>query len=115
MRKAHFPWILAIILIGGFIFGHILGLVLAALGLFIAYLVSLRLHPRIRHTGWRGCNGSGEVRGSVFTWAFRKCARCNGGRLIRSGAGYMGAGHIKAEHARTKRARQQARDGHVWR
>lgn len=115
MRKAHFPWILAIILLGGFIFGHILGLVLAALGLFVSYLISLRLHPRIRHTGWNSCNGSGEIRGSVFTWSFRKCPRCNGGRLVRWGAGLWGAEHVRSERRRTSEARAAARDGHRWR
>ena len=112
MRKAHFPWILALILVLGFIFGHITGLLLAALGLFVSYFLSLRFHPRTRH--WR-CNGTGEARGSVFTWTHRKCPGCQGGRIVRLGAGHMGASHIQGEYQRGKQARQQARDGHVWR
>jgi hypothetical protein len=115
VRKSSFPWILIGILVVGYAAGHIVGLVLAAAGLFIAYLLSLRIHPRIRHTGWRSCNGSGEHRGAIFTWTFRKCPGCNGGRLIRLGAGHMGAEHIQNEYQKGKRARQQAKDGNVWR
>ncbi len=115
MRKTQFPVILVLILVLGFIFGHITGLILAALGLFVSYLISLRLHPRIRHTGWGSCNGSGEVRGSVFTWTFRRCARCNGGRLVRWGAGLWGAEHVRNERRRLAEGRAAAREGNRWR
>jgi hypothetical protein len=115
VQKRHFPWILLGILVAGYAVASIVGLVLAAIGLFIVYLASLRVHPRIRHTGWRGCGGSGEHRGAVFTWTFRKCPGCNGGRLIRRGAGTWGAQHIRREHASTKAARARARSEHVWR
>ena len=114
MRKAHFPWILAGVLFVSFAAFHLAGLVLAALGLGTAYLSSLYLHPRMRHGK---CKGTGEVRGSVFTWTHRKCPGtvCQGGRQIRWGAGLWGAGHIRAERARTKQAGQTARSGHTWR
>ena len=47
VKKPQFPWIIAIVLIVGLAAGGALGLILAAAGLFIAYLVSLRLHPRM--------------------------------------------------------------------
>ena len=115
MKKTAFPWAIAVILIVAWAGWHLVGLVLAGLGLGVVYLSSIRFHPRIRHTGWRGCGGSGEHRSALFPWTFRKCPGCNGGRLIRLGAGHMGADHIKAEYERTKQARKQARDGHVWR
>ena len=115
MRKEQFPWTLIVILVLGYLVAHLLGLILAALGLFIAYLASIRLHPRVRHTGWRSCNGSGEKRGSIFTWSFHKCQNCNGGRLIRWGAGHFGPGHIQGEYRRNLEARRKARQNSRWR
>ncbi len=106
MSRSRFPWILAGILLVSLAAWGVTGLVLAALGLSAAWYASLRLHPRIRH---RACRGTGEVRGSVFTWTFRKCPRCSGGRLIRWGAGQWGAPHIRAENARGRQARAKAR------
>ncbi len=106
MSRSRFPWILAGILLFSLAAWGVTGLVLAALGLSAAYGASLRLHPRIRH---RACRGTGEVRGSVFTWTFRKCPRCSSGRLIRWGAGQWGAPHIRAENARGRQARARAR------
>ncbi len=114
MKKAHFPWILVAILIVGFAVGHALGLILAAVGLFIAYLTSLRLHPRMRHGR---CKGSGEVKGSVFVWTHRKCPGkvCQGGRQIRWGAGLWGAGHIRSERTRVVQSKTAAKEGNRWR
>jgi len=114
MRKPHFPWIIAGVLVVGYAGWHLLGLVVAALGLFIAYLASLRLHPRMRHGK---CKGTGEVRGSVFTWTHRKCPGtvCQGGRQIRWGAGLWGAEHIRSERARAREAKTAAKDGNRWR
>jgi len=90
----------------------IVGLILAALVLFVIYLASLRLHPRIRHGR---CNGTGEHHSPLFPWVHRKCAGCQGGRLIRAGAGIWGAEHIRREHARTKAARAAAKKDGSWR
>lgn len=115
MQKAHFPWILLLILIVGFAAFHVLGLVLAAIGLFVAYFFSVRLHPRVRHTGWGSCNGTGEHRGGIFTWTFRRCPGCNGGRLVRWGAGQFGPDHIQAEYRRGIEMRRQAKKDKRWR
>ena len=112
VQKRHFPWVLIGILVVGWAAGSILGLILAALGLSIAYGISLRVHPRMRHGR---CNGTGEHRGAVFTWVHRRCGRCQGGRIIRFGAGHWGAGHIQGEYTRTKAAQAQARDSNRWR
>ncbi len=112
MRKAQFPFILAGILIFGLAAGGALGLTIAAAGLAIAYLVSLRLHPRVSH---RKCNGTGRHHGAIFTWTTRKCGRCDGGRIVRFGARYWGPDHIRSEHATGKQAREAARDQGSWR
>ena len=106
MSRSRFPWILAGILLISLAAWGVTGLILAIVGLSAAWYASLRLHPRIRH---RACRGTGEVRGAVFTWTFRKCPRCSGGRLIRWGAGQWGAPHIRAENARGRQARAKAR------
>ena len=115
MQKRHFPFILTGILIAGYAYAGTLGAVLAAFGAAVIYRLSLRAHPRTKHTGWRGCGGTGNHRGSVFTWAYRKCGGCNGGWLIRRGAGIWGAEHIRHEHARGKAARSAARKVGAWR
>ena len=94
MSKPQFPWILAGILLFSLLAFHLVGLVLAGLGCGVAYAISLRIHPRMRHGR---CKGSGEVKGSVFTWTHRKCPGkvCQGGRQIRGGAGLWGQEHIR--------------------
>ena len=114
VQKRHFPLILVGILVVGWAAGNIVGLILAALGLGIAYAFSLRWHPRMRHGK---CKGSGEVKGAVFTWTHRKCPGkvCQGGRQIRWGAGLWGPDHVKAERARTIQAKTAAKQGNRWR
>jgi hypothetical protein len=112
VRKSSFPWAIAIILLIGYAGWHLTGLAIAAVGLFAAYLLSLRVHPRMRHGR---CNGTGEHRGSIFTWVHRKCPGCQGGRIIRWGAGRWGAGHIRGEHRDATESRAAARDDGTWR
>ena len=114
MKKSNFPWILLGILVVGLAAGGIIGLILAMLGTGIAYGISLWIHPRMRHGR---CKGTGEVRGSVFTWTHRKCPGtvCQGGRQIRWGAGHFGASHIQGEYTRAKAAKTAAKDGNRWR
>ena len=115
MRKGQYPWFLIIILIIGYAGFHLIGLVLAGIGLFLGYYFSVRRHPRIRHIGWRSCNGTGERRGSFFTWTFHRCPDCGGGRLIRWGAGHFGTTPVKAEYRRGIEARRRAREQARWR
>ena len=115
VNRNQFPVVLVLILVLSFAIFHVAGLVIAVIGLLVSYILSLRLHPRIRHTGFRGCGGSGEHRGSVFTWVHRKCPGCQGGRMVRWGAGHFGADHIKSEYDRSKRAQAAAREQHKWR
>ena len=114
MSKPQFPWILVGILAFSLLAFHLAGLILASLGCGVAYLVSLRIHPRMRHGR---CKGSGEVKGSVFTWTHHKCSGkvCQGGRQIRWGAGLWGQEHIKAERARVIQTKTAAKQGNRWR
>ena len=114
MSKAAAFGTAVVILLLGWANGAVAGL-LATLALAVVYFVSLRVHPRMRHTGFRSCNGTGEHRGTLFPWTFRKCPNCNGGRLIRFGAGHFGASHIQSEYARTKQGRKTAKQDGVWR
>ena len=113
MSKPQFPWILVGILFVSFAAFHLVGLIVAGLGCGVAYVTSLWLHPRMRHSR---CKGTGEVRGAVFTWTHRKCPGgvCQGGRQIRWGAGLWGAGHIRAERSRTVQAKTTAKQNNRW-
>ena len=89
--------------------------ILATLGLGVICYASIRLHPRTRHTGPGSCHGSGESRNMFFPWRFRKCGRCNSGRLISPLAGHFGASHIQSEYENAKEAREVAKRQHRWR
>jgi hypothetical protein len=115
MQRAHFPWVLLIILIVGFAAFGILGLILAAIGLVVAYFFGVRLHPPGPACWTGGCNGRGEHRGAIFTWAFHRCPGCNGGRLVRWGAGHFGPGKIQDEYRRGIEIRRQAKKDKRWR
>ena len=112
MRKPQFPFILVGVLVFSYAAFHLGGLILAGLGLSVAYLTSLWLHPRMRHGR---CNGTGEHRGTIFTWVHRKCPGCQSGRIVRWGAGQFGTGHIRTEYKRGRDARARAKSGHTWR
>jgi hypothetical protein len=115
VSRSQFPWAIAVIMILATAVGHIVGFVVAGIALFIGYWISLFLHPRVRHTGFRSCNGTGEVRGSVFTWTFRKCPGCQSGRQVRWGAGHIGADRIRGEYRRNAASRQAAKQNHATR
>ena len=75
-------------------------LVLIAALLTAGYGVSLVIHPRARCLR---CDGTGEVRGGIYGWTFRRCPHCQGGRIIRWGARFFGLGHVRGQ-ARQNRA-----------
>jgi hypothetical protein len=112
MRKSSAPILLIVILVVGYARFGAIGLVLAILGLGAAYFGSVRLHPRTRH--WK-CNGMGEHRSALFPWTHRRCGGCQGGRVIRLGAGQIGAPHIRSEYARGRAARKKAQRERTWR
>jgi hypothetical protein len=80
-------------------FAGVVGLV------FIAYLISLVLHPRTRC--W-DCGGSGRHQAALFRYADRACTTCGGqSRHRRWGVRVIGAGRqVRAERA-AARARQR--------
>ena len=104
----------AVILLLAWAGGPLTG-ILATIGLGGVGWLAVRIHPRVRHTGFRSCNGSGEHHGAIFRWRFRKCANCNSGRLISWAAGHFGADHIQSEYAAGRESRAKARDEHRWR
>jgi hypothetical protein len=111
VQRRHYPWILIAIELIAFASGILTG-VLVTVILIAIYLLSLRVHPRMRHGR---CNGTGEHRGALFTWTHRKCPDCYSGRIIRWGAGRWGSGHIKREYKIGQEARRAARTAHRWR
>ncbi len=113
VKKTQFPWVIAVVLVVAYAGWHLVGLALAGTGLFIAYLVSLKLHPRMRHGR---CGGSGEVKGKIFVWTHRKCPGtvCQGGRQIRWGAGIWGPKHIRSERGSVKEARTRIKQAGTW-
>ena len=76
------------------------------------YWLSLIFSPRDRHGA---CNGTGQRHGILFRHAFRRCPRCNSGRIIRLGARFWGLPHIRREAAATGRERALARSERRWR
>jgi hypothetical protein len=116
MHRGSVPWLAILIEVLATAGAGVLGFIVASVLLFAVYVVSIRHHPRVRHmTGLRHCNGSGEIRSTLFPWVFHKCPGCSGGRQIRLGARYLGQPHIKAEHAKVMASRKRAKDGHAWR
>jgi hypothetical protein len=115
MGKRTFGILTAVVLLAGYARWHVLGLILAALALGVAYWISLVVHPRTRHTGFGGCGGTGEHRGAIFGWGHRRCSGCDGGRMIRLGAGTLGTAPVRDEYRRRRQARRAARDRHAWR
>ena len=63
-------------------------LLIAAL-VTVSYIVSLVVHPRARCLR---CDGTGELKGSVYGGAHRRCPDCQGGRIIRWGGAPVRAG-----------------------
>ena len=114
MRKGTFAVVIAVVLAVALFGNHAVGIV--GLGILGAgYWLSVIVHPRTRHTGFRSCNGTGEHRGFIFGWAHRKCPRCDGGRMIRAGAGQFGTAPVRGEYVRRRAARRTARSGRTWR
>ena len=95
--------------------GHLLGFLLGLLIVGVPYAISIRLHPRTRHLGWRSCKGSGEHRGAILKWGHRRCPKCDGGRLVRAGNTVFGSPRMRREYWGRKEARKTAKKEHRWR
>ena len=84
----------------------------AALGaiVVVAYLISLRRHPRGRRCF--SCKGTGLHRGVVFRYATRPCTRCGGnGSRARIGLRVMKPGQVWGERVPAEAA---AKRGKNW-
>ena len=77
----------------------------------LGYVISLVIHPRIRCLH---CSGTGELRGRLYPWAFRRCPRCAGGRTIRRGATVIGLPHVKAQAQAQRTARENTKTRQRW-
>lgn len=108
-RRAFPLWFAGLFVVA--ILGHslIIGAIWAVLG--VGYVISLVIHGRSRCLH---CNGTGELRGSVFTWAHRRCPRCQGGRIIRWGAGSVGLPHVRQQAQTARQARQNTTTRQRW-
>jgi hypothetical protein len=97
-------WAVATVL--GFIVLPHLWFAVAAIVVFIGYVISLVLHPRTRC--W-ACGGTGRQRGALFSYAERQCTTCGGqARHRRWGSRAISSGQqVWAERA-AARARQRA-------
>ena len=116
MKQGTWIIVTALALFIGAVAKGALGFVVAALILAVPYLIISRLAPRARHTGWGGCNGTGEARSKLFPWAYHRCSGCNGtGRQIRAGARYVGPQHVKSEWQASKATQKWRRGQHIWR
>lgn len=97
------------------------GFILAVLAEAVVYFVSLRLHPRIRHTGllglgWFTCRGTGERHSHLFRWIYHNCRRCNGsGRVIRLGARHAGADYVRRSSTTAGTQRAERKRTRTWR
>jgi hypothetical protein len=105
-----FPvWFFGLLIVA--IGGHSLALGVAWLVLGAGYLVSLLIHPRARCLH---CKGTGELRGSVFKWAHRRCPDCQGGRIIRRGAAVAGLPHVRQQARTLQRAQRNTTTRQRW-
>jgi hypothetical protein len=93
------------------IIGHSLALAAVWGILMLGYAVSVLIHPRVRCLH---CSGTGELRGSIFPWTFRRCPRCQGGRIIRRGATAIGLPHVRQQAQTQRTARQNTKIRQRW-
>jgi hypothetical protein len=108
-RRAFPVWFfggLAVALIGHSMALFVLWLILAA-----GYVISLVIHPRARCLH---CDGTGELRGRVYRWTFRRCPRCQGGRIVRHGARWFGLPHVRRQIGQNQQVRDNTTIPQRW-
>ena len=79
--------------------------------ILVGYVISLRIHPRVRHTA---CNGSGERRGFFFRYKFRRCSGCASGRQVSWGTGHLGTARLRGEYQDGRQAQRNTRFWQRW-
>jgi hypothetical protein len=109
-NRRSFPvWFFALLIIA--IMAHSIALGAVWLIVMAGYAVSVLIHPRARCTH---CGGTGELKGSVMTWTFRRCPKCQGGRIIRRGAGVIGLPHVRQQARQQQQARKDTSTRQRW-
>ena len=105
-----FPiWFFGLLVVA--IIGHSVAIGVIWLVVMAGYAVSVVIHPRARCTH---CNGTGELRGSLFPWTFRRCHQCQGGRIIRRGAESIGLPHVRAQARQHRQERERTAIRERW-
>jgi hypothetical protein len=105
-----FPvWFFGLLIVA--IIGHSVAIGVIWLVVMAGYAVSVLIHPRIRCLH---CSGTGELRGRIYPWTFRRCPSCNSGRIIRRGATVIGLPHVKAQAQQNRQARQNTSTRQRW-
>ncbi|HEV2452212.1 MAG TPA: hypothetical protein VGS62_09835 [Streptosporangiaceae bacterium] len=108
--RRSFPfWFFGLLVVA--IVAHSLALGAIWLAVMAGYVISVLIHPRARCTR---CGGSGELRGSVYSWAFRKCPDCQGGRIIRRGATALGLPHVRQQAAQNRETQKNTKTRQRW-
>jgi hypothetical protein len=103
-----------LVAVAGIVSGRPSGILLTLI-VVVVYLASIRFHPRARHTGFRGCGGSGEHQYGLFPWTHRRDPACQGGRTIRHGARVLGSPAIRQEARDFKETRRRRKEARAWR
>jgi hypothetical protein len=115
VKKGTWTAVIAVAELIGFGKWGIAGLIIAIPFWAIPYLISCAFNPRARHTGWRGCGGTGEVRSALFPWSHHRCNGCQSGRTIRVGARFVGPDYAKKEWQSGKKTRERRKQARRWR
>jgi hypothetical protein len=108
-RRAFPIWFFGLPIVA--IIGHSLALGAVWLVLAAGYVISVVIHPRSRCAH---CSGTGELRGSIFRWTFRRCPRCQSGRIIRRGATVMGLPHVRQQAGQIRQQRENTSIRQRW-
>ena len=105
-----FPlWFFGLLVVA--IIAHSLAIGVIWLVLMAGYLVSVMIHPRVRCLH---CSGTGELRGAIFPWTFRRCPQCAGGRIVRRGAGVVGLPQVRDQARAFRETRRNTRFWQRW-
>jgi hypothetical protein len=108
-RRLFPAWFFGLLVVA--IIAHSIAIGVIWLVLLAGYVISLFIHPRSRCLH---CNGTGELRGSVFSWTFRRCPQCQGGRIIRRGATTIGLPHVRQQASQQRQARENTSTRQRW-
>jgi len=105
-----FPiWFFGLLVVA--IIGHSATIGVIWLVVTAGYVLSVVIHPRARCLH---CSGTGELRGSLMPWTFRRCPQCQGGRIVRRGAASIGLPHVRAQARAQRETRRNTTTRQRW-